>query len=781
MPPRKKPSKAVQIKKYKAILRKQADVMRKMKQYRDENKIEFFDKKPNPGPNPRQHEILENWLDPYYEVFTLTGGNRLGKCVTYQTLIDTPGGEVPIGFLYDNKKPFYTYAFNGEKKVVAQASVPIKKSGIHKCFKIEMSDGRWVEAADYHRILTSAGWLSVSDIHSKFSVGLLLTNSEYDLLIHGLNVGRSSQTQSGFPDYCFESPHRCDGRPLFFRDISQVSLPSPSDVLAHIPSLFYGDGLASRYTNTPCQDNDHLSILDGRSQNEDPSSDSECHNAGKTLSSSSVEFQLSQKPHCELISDSQLNPLIVQHRLLSSLSSNPPICVIGNNRIESIKLIPTCQEVYDFEVKEYHNYFAGGMVHHNTVLGTLLAFSTLFGKYMWDGRSLLHLFNHNQPRKVRYVGQDWEKHIKAVLMPELEKWWPKNRQVKKKKNNNGVDANWIDIETGSTLEIMSNKQESDLHEGWSGDLIIYDEPPKRNIRVANARGLVDRLGREFFGMTLLKEAWIDREVLKATDDAGKPDMKVFNVHGESYDNVGYGITKEGLNRFASKLTEEERESRLKGIPSYMAGLVYPGFSRKMHLRERFKIPLDWMIDIAIDVHPRERQAVLFIATSPRNERYLVEEIWGHGDGTWIGENIARAVNFHSYRVNRIIVDPLAKGDKNNDDSVYEKIAKVLMSRGYVLETASKDKTHGILEIKNHLIGPNNQPSMFFFNDLVRTIFEIEGYMWDKDTQKPMDKDDHMMENLYRLLLLDTQYEDEDAFDEYNYPDTYSGRDAITGY
>jgi hypothetical protein len=68
------------------------------------------------------------------------------------------------------------------------------------------------------------------------------------------------------------------------------------------------------------------------------------------------------------------------------------------------------------------------------------------------------------------VGQDWEKHIKAVLTPELKKWWPKKRRVKTKKNNNGVDYFWEDEATGSTLEIMSNLQDSDLHEGWSGDL-----------------------------------------------------------------------------------------------------------------------------------------------------------------------------------------------------------------------------------------------------------------------------------------------------------------------
>ena len=421
-----------------------------------------------------------------------------------------------------------------------------------------------------------------------------------------------------------------------------------------------------------------------------------------------------------------------------------------------------------------------------TTIGILIALSVTFGKFLWSDQKL-H-FRHTQPRKVRIVGQDWEKSIKTVLMPELFKWWPKNRPVKTKKNNQGIDAYWEDIKTKSTIEIMSNGQESDLHEGWSGDLIVYDEPPKRDIRVANARGLIDRNGRELFAMTLLKEAWVDREVIKKVLDDGRPDPSVFNVSGDIWSNVGFGITKEGVDQFESLLTDDEKSARIHGVPSYMSGLIYPTFSRKYrekggHLVKRFQIPLDWMVDIAIDVHPREKQAVLFLATEPRNDRYICDEVWDNGNGKWIAESILRKVKYHSYRVNRVIIDPLSKGDGNNDFSVYETISTILMQHDMILETATKDKEQGILEVKNHLLGPNQQPSLFFFDDMIRTIYEIEGWMWDKDTQKPQDKDDHMMENLYRLALLKTQWSEPAGF--YDYDDTpdyhHAGRDNTTGY
>lgn len=412
-----------------------------------------------------------------------------------------------------------------------------------------------------------------------------------------------------------------------------------------------------------------------------------------------------------------------------------------------------------------------------TTIGAIVAICILLGKWLWSGEKIV--FTHNKPRKIRWVGQDWEKHISKVLVPALREWWPKNRQVETKKNNMGVDAFWVDVATGSTLEIMSNNQDSDLHEGWNGDLIIYDEPPKRDIRVANARGLIDRQGRELFCMTLLKEAWVDREVIKARNDDGSPDTSVYNIHGDIYSNVGYGITEEGVNQFMKTLTSDEKDARIKGVPSYMSGLVAKNFDRKIHLKKRFQIPLDWIVDIAIDIHPRKEQAVLFVATSDRNIRYVVDEIWGHGDGDWVAEQIIRRVKRNQYRVGQIVCDPLAKGDSNNENTTFDKIDKKLAQHGQYLQVASKDKQSGIIEINNHLMGPNLEPSLFIFNDLVRTTYEIEGWQYDKETQKPAKVDDDMMENLYRILLLDTRYEPpaEEEADDYH----ESTANPITGY
>lgn len=393
-----------------------------------------------------------------------------------------------------------------------------------------------------------------------------------------------------------------------------------------------------------------------------------------------------------------------------------------------------------------------------TTMATILAFSVMFGFWPWNGKKII--FPHDEPRKVRYVGQEWETHVKTVILPALYEWWPKSRKLKHEKNQQGIEATWIDVETGSSLQIMTNCQKTIAHEGWWGDLVLYDEPPERDKRVANMRGLVDRCGREFFAMTLLDSGWVDREVIHLKDKLGRPDPSVFSVNGEIEVNVGYGLTTEGVEQFMKGLTEEELDARIHGIPAYMASKICPNFNRKTHLVDRFEIPTDWPITVAIDVHPKERQAVLFLACAPNGNRYVCDEMWFHGDGTDVGEAIMRRAHRNCYRLDRIVIDPLAKSDDNNPNTTFGKIEDVLFKYGYILETATKDKESGILEINKGLMGPNKIPSLFIFRDLVRTIMEMEGWMYD-DKKVPIKEDDHMMENLYRILLLDPQYYDEE--------------------
>lgn len=642
--------------------KQELEAISKMEAYQKENFLEFFTLPPNKGPNPRQAEILNIWLDEEIKTVVFSGGNRTGKCATKLSTCDTPSGQITMGELYERGKQFDVYAWDGEKRIVARADAPFKKERLHKCFRLDMEDGSILEAADYHRILTSCGWRTVDELHRFFS---------------------SHQGSS--------------------------LAPCPLSYDEDAPSL----------TETALE--------------------------------------------------------------------RVPFFIVGDNLVKSITPIPSMQEVYDFYVPGYENYFGGGIVHHNTFLGVTLAISTAIGKYIWSGDRLW--FPHNEPREIRYIGQGLHDHLEDVVIPAFHKLWPRARPVSVKKDKEGLETKWTDRKTGSVIHILSNTQPPKKQEGWYGDLVVFDEPPSRDIYLANTRGLTDREGKEIFCCTLIDEPWIHQEIVRKRMDDGRPDPSIYSVVADTYDNVGYGITKKGADQYKNKLRPEEIEARIHGQPAYMSGLILPMFSRNStkhggHLMPRFDIPSHWPVDIAIDVHPRKKQAILFCATDTHNFKYLCDEIWDNGNADWIADKIIKMVHKRKYRVNKIIIDPLSKGDGNNEYTMFETIENKLFAQGIILETATKDKDQGIIEIKEHLRGPNGMASCFVFNDLVRTIYEAEGWMWDEKTQKASKNDDDMMENLYRIMLLGTEYSspimDMYGDEPYESPSD-SGRDPVTGY
>jgi hypothetical protein len=200
----------------------------------------------------------------------------------------------------------------------------------------------------------------------------------------------------------------------------------------------------------------------------------------------------------------------------------------------------------------------------------------------------------------------------------------------------------------------------------------------------------------------------------------------------------------------------------------MSSLVYEKFNRDVHVKKPFKIPLDWIVDFSCDFHPSKPWAVVALATAKNNFKYVCKEFELRGGPKFIGEEIIRYVKDGNLRVGRATIDPLARGDANADEdarTVYDKLSEVLAAHGINLEVASKDKSNGISMVNDLLWTENEMPGMFFFEDCVKTIQQVEDLMYDPETLKDtaLKVDDDFTECLYRLALLNTQW-----FPETNY-------------
>ncbi len=436
--------------------------------------------------------------------------------------------------------------------------------------------------------------------------------------------------------------------------------------------------------------------------------------------------------------------------------------------------------------------YTGGNRSGKSFCWGLLVATLLDGKFPWEAENLRgwvwDMYGWKPPIRIRIVGQDYEKHIKTVVIPILKELLPKSWNMKVKKNTIGVEYFWIDPRTDSSVEIISNNSDSSVAEGWHGHAVFYDEPSSREMRVACARGLVDTNGIEGFFMTLLKEAWVDKEVLNRVNDKGEPDSSVIVVHSDTYANIGFGISQKGVEQFAKTLTDSEKEARLKGIPAYKAGLVL-AIDRKKHVIKPFKVPSHWPVDVHIDIGVSKPHDIIYVATDPRNFKYICFEENLRGDGTMIADSIIKKQQRYNLRINRILCDPLAKADQNNENSTYDKIDMHLnrftcpfTDNTYYLETGSKDKEDGIRRINDLLETVNGIPALFFFQDCGRSITQCENLMRDEKTGLVQKVDDDMFEGLYRIMLVDTQYEDIQRGKDNYYDERDSGtRSSTTGY
>lgn len=401
--------------------------------------------------------------------------------------------------------------------------------------------------------------------------------------------------------------------------------------------------------------------------------------------------------------------------------------------------------------------FMGGNRSGKTTAGAIEAISYALGERPFYPLSSPYHYT-GRPAKIRIWGEDYTNHIGQVIVPKLKEWLPKSKIRQTKKNQQGIPTWWEieHLEGVSTIEILSYEQDPAKAEGWDGDLVWYDEPPPRPHFIASERGLIDRGGRSLMTLTPIKEPWIYDEIYLNRDG------KKYSCFTVDMDDNPY-LTQQAKQDFLDKLTEEEKTARKAGEFQHLTGIIYKEFNPQIHVIKPFELKKeDYSWYEALDPHPRTPHAVLWLAVGRDGTKYLVDEHFRAGNVDDLSRDIL--ARREGKRVVRSIIDPISVG---LDPITGTTLQRELLNRGIYYEEASKDLTAGILRVKQALTIRNERSEIYFFDTLERTLWEIRRYLWDewrgitKESRdpkpKPRDKDDHMMENLYRLLLLDPQF------------------------
>ena len=357
-----------------------------------------------------------------------------------------------------------------------------------------------------------------------------------------------------------------------------------------------------------------------------------------------------------------------------------------------------------------------------------------------------------RPVKGLVICADWDK-VSEIWTDEAGakpgKIWGMLPQgfVKTKGRNSSGAIDYLLCRNQSLLrfETVKSFQSNPLGtESSDWDFIHVDEPCPQKMFTAAARGLVDRGGFAWFTLTAISEPWIIDYFI---------DNELWYEYGSIYDNPHNSA--EAIKEFEALLDDDEKECRLYGKPLHMAGLVYKMFRTELHVLQSLplgwkawnKPPADYTIYVRVDTHPQVPHAVLFCAVSPTGHRFYYDELFVQMSIATLSTEIKKRTA--GYQMGTIKVEPAAW--VLDPITKVTSVAREFAAAGLPVMRASKDLSGGIVKTKQSL--GELPPRLHFSPQLRRTLWEIKRYCWDpKGTNRPLDVEDHMMENLYRMEI-----------------------------
>ena len=366
------------------------------------------------------------------------------------------------------------------------------------------------------------------------------------------------------------------------------------------------------------------------------------------------------------------------------------------------------------------------------------------------------------------------------IVNSLKEWLPAGKYSTKKGGKSYDSDWWIGDEKHPDWwwDIMTYEQDAKEFEGETLGWAWFDEPPPQAIFTATVARM-RRGGIIFITATpLTGSAWMFDSFLSGNYEA--PGLKegekikrdVAYIEADVEDAcIEHGVRghleHENIMRMVAEYSEDERQARVHGKFQHLIGLVFKQWNRQIHIVKPFQITMrDFMVYELLDPHPRNPDAVMWVAINRKGQKFIADELFLKcANGT---EELAQRIKekASNFRIIRRLADPSAFIE---DQHSQKSVATRLAGFGLNYLEASKARSASDKRIQDALSFaqlPNGEfikaPEIYIFDTCNRTIWEIEHYRWDEWTgrggekrnpkEKPVDKDDHMVENLGRCLI-----------------------------
>jgi phage terminase large subunit-like protein len=374
--------------------------------------------------------------------------------------------------------------------------------------------------------------------------------------------------------------------------------------------------------------------------------------------------------------------------------------------------------------------------------------------------------------------------VEKNVVNELKFWLPKNKYTTNKGGKH-FESMWS-TDTGWNWDIMTYDQEASQFEGVTLGWAWFDEPPpdailKATIARMRRGGIIFITATPIGGSAHLYDLFASGKIettvqLREGDEPQTVTRRIFHITADvesacKQHGVRGHLEHDHILQMVAEYPEDERQARVFGKFQHLIGLVYKMWNRNIHVIEPFELdPQDYCVYHALDPHPRNEDAGVWIAVDKKGRKYLVDEYYKNPETV---KKLAWDIkNKHKmYRMEQpFLCDPSAFIEDQHTERC---LATMLEEQGLHYIPASKARSASDARIKTALAFREQNgdliipPELYVFSNCVRFIYEVEHYRWaewkgkiaDERNRKeaPVDKDDHTIECVGRILFQEPQF------------------------
>lgn len=366
--------------------------------------------------------------------------------------------------------------------------------------------------------------------------------------------------------------------------------------------------------------------------------------------------------------------------------------------------------------------------------------------------------------------------VKEAIIPALREWMPAGRFSTFNQGKN-YEYKWV-TDTGFEFDIMTFEQSVKEFESANLGFILLDEPPPEAIYKACISRLRKGGVMGILCTPLTGSAWLyDEFAAKSVEDLKREykSVTIASVEDACADHRERGFLKHSqILRMIAQYDDEDKQARIFGKFQHLTGLVFKKWTRNVHVIKPFRIDKkNFTVYEALDTHPRNPDGYLQLAVDRYGTCYVNYEHYKNNTDEELVHNIRLARE--DLNVEKSLLEPAAFiEDQHNtnetENSLFKRLYKLGLT-GFVAGSKRREDATRIIkdylnyqETKGRVVVP---PKVYVFESCARLIWELEHYQWDdwkgktgenkNPREKPMDKDDHLIECLGRILLEEPRF------------------------